>query len=282
MSRIRLAAIVLIGLGAAMGQTATAGDASKMKTEVIMLKHANPLQMMTKLGLAREFKSSPSEKSGNTAWLYWQGAGAGTPGVKVEPNPKENTLTVTGEQTAIDALKKRVEALDVEPRHIRVKAEVYSLGTDEFRDALTKAGCSLGKQGFLDGLSATDQERLRAEMAKAGKHATSPIIATNDKEPAKIKITSAIPKAGDIGWSMSVLPSINDDGTITLECDVKSDETTQAKEPTSSSVHTKRRLVSGRPTILSGRQADGKVRVYFITATVLEAAPEPEKKQPPT
>ena len=75
---------------------------------------------------------------------------------------------------------------------------------------------------------------------------------------------------GGAGIEFTTTPRVNRDNSITLFCDVKERDTTNSPEPKQQQIRTNRRISSGDSfVLLAGSQADGKMRLIIVTATVL-------------
>ena len=284
MLRTLLVVFVLIGLVAAVGQTA-AGARSKNLTEVITLRHADAWRIMVMLGLWSE-KETPLHKQ-----VDWKrGAVLPVPDTErpaapsvempaglesITPNLKDNTLTIWGDQAGIDAFKKIVTSLDVEAKLVTVKVAIYtvpaeklkSLGIDFSLERLNTEG-----KGALIGVAAGEVARkLEAELAKDAKGmVNAPIITTMNNTRAAITVSTTLPGDGVTSAELSVVPRVNGDGTITLSCDVKFENLTPGMDPQLNAVRTRRRVMPGEAVVLAGFQSDGRSRLIFLTATVVE------------
>jgi hypothetical protein len=281
-----LVGIALIVIGLARTATWAADDTAGMQSQVIVLKNAQPASVMWALRLldpedymagrtllypsvhTEEYVVSPESGLHSYTERHIETSGSSvsrvTPpeGIKlVAPYGPDNALIIYGDPKFFPAFISKVQELDVVPRQVQVKTEIFRLNVELAK----KLKLSNPEELQAQADSSKVITAIRAAV-KSGdvKLIASPIVAVTDGSPGLAKISS---DSSDI--SVQILSSIRQDDRIMLyiKLDTKTGTGTQQAHQ---SIYTTRLIADGESSLVSGVVSDREEsQLAVITANII-------------
>lgn len=249
---------------------ALAGEPEK-EASVIQLQNAPACLIMQELGLVSE-----TDMDDGKAPVWQRVCGPASDLVPagidlVAPYEPDDTLIVYGNGASIDELRETVQLLDVKPKRITVKAEVFRLTAEQTKQLnLTwPDGNTENTPGIVLSTN-TMAEAFRDQLKQLGAQPiNSPIFSTLNELAATISIGSTTPDGVEVGSSLTIRPRVNADSTITITLKW-TEKTCRDNAPRQQSIYTRRRLAVGESIVTSLPGENGTVILLFATPKVAE------------
>ncbi len=208
------------------------------------------------------------------------------------PFDLDNSIIVKGTEDGIEKFKKIVRMLDVPPKQVSIKAEFVEVSTTDIKRfgidwSLDRIDQSFATSFLPSGNVVFGFNRgnltaqIRAQLTNnIGRVINAPIISTINNQPAQIAIQTQIPywetistvvgtsviqqataRMISISTSLSVLPRVNGDGTITMQLQPQVSDSGNIvngpggqamPEVKSQYLTTQRRVANGETVVLGG------------------------------
>lgn len=256
--------LILLLTVSAMLAASASGRRGKVSSSIV-LEYVQAAMMLRLLGIPEP--NSISGEAQDKPSLVPRGINSITLG------EKEDTLVVRGDAKAVKEQMSTIRKLDVPPRQVMIKGEVFRLTPDQARDlaSVLQAPKTAGSEALSWSMpiEPAPLAKLKARLAEMGVKATwSPVIATLDGVSAKLHVGSDIV----LGSGLMVLPRVNNaDHSVTLDVSVEIIENIDTSaNPTRIALNAKEKLPKG-DAILIVRMPRGEAKgiVLYMTAEIL-------------
>ncbi|MCX6345266.1 MAG: hypothetical protein NT018_09375, partial [Armatimonadetes bacterium] len=204
----------------------------------------------------------------------------------IKPGKAENTLVITGEQAAVDELVAKIRKLDAKPWRIQIMWEFFTVDSE--------TASNLFPDGFKSTSRITKPEDVAALRDRLNDIpdviVNKPELTTLNGIRANLKIQTKISASENsenkqeliVNTKMSVLPRLNEDGTISLNATATvsskpaGDSSTNVGVSSQQSFSTSRRINDGETVILGGNERKlVKINIFFIKVNVIGVEADP-------